>query len=245
MKFGVVVFPGSNCDFDAFAAIRDVLRQPVEYLWHADSDLRQCDCIILPGGFSYGDYLRAGAIARFAPVVEKVVEFARDGGAVLGICNGFQILLEVGLLPGAMLRNSHLRFVHKDVTLRCENRNTPFTSGISDGALLRMPVSHGEGNYYAPPELRRRLADQNQVVFRYVNESGVCTPESNPNGSVDHIAGICSEEGNVVGLMPHPDRATESVLGSTDGIVMFASAVTALQGTAVPTLALQGTNGEA
>lgn len=232
MKFGVVVFPGSNCDFDAYAAIRDVLRQPVEYLWHADSDLKQCDCIILPGGFSYGDYLRAGAIARFAPVVEKVVEFARDGGAVLGICNGFQILLEVGLLPGAMLRNSHLRFVHRDVILRCDNRDTVFTGGIPEGALLRMPVSHGEGNYFAPPDLRSRLEEGRQVVFRYTDVQGVPTPESNPNGSIGNIAGICNEQGNVLGLMPHPDRATESVLGSTDGIALFASAVTALQGTA-------------
>jgi len=232
MKFGVVVFPGSNCDFDAFAAIRDVLHQPVEYLWHADSDLKQCDCILLPGGFSYGDYLRAGAIARFAPVVEKVVEFARDGGAVLGICNGFQILLEVGLLPGAMLKNSHLRFVHKDVILRCENRTTPFTCGLPDGALLRMPVSHGEGNYFAPPDLLARIEERGQVVFRYTDESGVPAPGANPNGSIHNIAGICNEQGNVVGLMPHPDRATEPVLGSTDGIAMFASCVTSLQGTA-------------
>lgn len=235
MKFGIVVFPGSNCDFDAYAAIRDVLRQPVEYLWHADPDLKEADCIILPGGFSYGDYLRAGAIARFAPVVEKVVEFAHSGGAVLGICNGFQILLEVGLLPGAMLKNSHLRFVHKDVILSCENRNTPFTCGIAPGALLRMPVSHGEGNYFAPPELVERLEERNQVVFRYVDPRGVVSPEANPNGSVNHIAGICNEQGNVVGLMPHPDRATESVLGSTDGIALFASAVGALQGAACET----------
>ena len=235
MKFGIVVFPGSNCDFDAYAAIRDVLRQPVEYLWHADSDLKDCDCIILPGGFSYGDYLRAGAIARFAPVVEKVVEFARDGGAVLGICNGFQILLEVGLLPGAMLKNSHLRFVHRDVILSCENRETPFTCGLAPGALLRMPVSHGEGNYFAPPDLLARLEERKQVVFRYVNEQGMATPEANPNGSVHNIAGISSEQGNVVGLMPHPDRATESVLGSTDGIALFASAVTSLRGMACET----------
>jgi phosphoribosylformylglycinamidine synthase len=235
MKFGVVVFPGSNCDFDAYAAIRDVLRQPVEYLWHADADLKQCDCIILPGGFSYGDYLRAGAIARFAPVVDKVVAFARDGGAVLGICNGFQILLEVGLLPGAMLKNSHLRFVHRDVILNCENRETPFTCGIAAGALLRMPVSHGEGNYFAPPQLLARLEERRQVVFRYTDELGVASPEANPNGSVHNIAGICSEQGNVVGLMPHPDRATESVLGSTDGIILFSSAVSALQGTACET----------
>jgi len=230
MKFGIVVFPGSNCDFDAYAAIRDVLKQPVEYLWHADYDLKGSDCIILPGGFSYGDYLRAGAIARFAPVVEKVVEFAKDGGAVLGICNGFQILLEVGLLPGAMLKNSQLRFVHREVLLSCENRKTPFTSSIPEGAILRMPVSHGEGNYFAPPDVVAKLEAASQVVFRYVNAEGVADALGNPNGSVNNIAGICNEQRNVVGLMPHPDRATEEVLGSTDGIAMFASAVQALQG---------------
>ena len=230
MKFGIVVFPGSNCDFDAYAAIRDVLKQPVEYLWHADCDLKGADCVILPGGFSYGDYLRAGAIARFAPVVEKVVEFARDGGAVLGICNGFQILLEVGLLPGAMLKNSQLRFVHREVLLSCENRKTPFTSSIPEGAILRMPVSHGEGNYFAPPDVVAKLEEASQVVFRYVNAEGVADALGNPNGSVNNIAGICNEQRNVVGLMPHPDRATEEVLGSTDGIAMFASAVQALQG---------------
>ncbi len=230
MKFGVVVFPGSNCDFDAYAAIRDILRQPVVYLWHADADLKGADCIILPGGFSYGDYLRAGAIARFAPVIGKVTEFAREGGAVLGICNGFQILLEVGLLPGAMLKNRHLRFVHRDVYLSCENFNTPFTTGIDQGSVLRMPVSHGEGNYFAPPDVVERLEAEGRVVFRYVDAEGRRTPEANPNGSVHDIAGICSEAGNVVGLMPHPDRAVEEVLGSTDGIAMFASAVAALEG---------------
>lgn len=229
MKFGVVVFPGSNCDYDAYMAIKEVLQQPVEYLWHADGDLKGSDCIILPGGFSYGDYLRAGAIARFAPVLEKVVEFATNGGAVLGICNGFQILLEVGLLPGAMLRNRNLRFVHRDVYLRCENTRTSFTCALTEGAVLRMPVSHGEGNYFASPEQLKDIEKNDQVVFRYVDALGKQTDGANPNGSVDDIAGICNDRGNVVGLMPHPDRAVEAVLGSTDGRAMFESAVMALK----------------
>jgi phosphoribosylformylglycinamidine synthase len=230
MKFGVVVFPGSNCDYDAYTAIRDALRQPVEYLWHADADLKGADCIILPGGFSYGDYLRAGAVARFAPVLEKVVQFARDGGPVLGICNGFQILLEAGLLPGAMLKNSNLRFVHRDVYLACENRDTPFTCGVVEGAVLRMPVSHGEGNYYAPPDVIDTLERTNRVVFRYVTRDCERTAAANPNGSINNIAGICNEAGNVVGLMPHPDRAYEAVLGSTDGLALFESPIKALRG---------------
>lgn len=230
MKFGVVVFPGSNCDYDAYTAIRDALRQPVEYLWHADADLKGADCIILPGGFSYGDYLRAGAVARFAPVLEKVVQFARDGGPVLGICNGFQILLEAGLLPGAMLKNSNLRFVHRDVYLACENRDTPFTCGVAEGAVLRMPVSHGEGNYYAPPDVIDMLERTHRVVFRYVTRAGERTVAANPNGSINNIAGICNEAGNVVGLMPHPDRAYEAVLGSTDGLALFESPIKALRG---------------
>jgi phosphoribosylformylglycinamidine synthase len=232
MKFGVVIFPGSNCDYDAYTAIRDVLKQPVEYLWHADADLKGSDCIILPGGFSYGDYLRAGAIARFAPVLDPVVDFARQGGPVLGICNGFQILLEVGLLPGAMLKNCHLRFVHRDVYLACENRNTPFTTALAEDALLRMPVSHAEGNYFAPPDVLTQLEAEGRVAFRYVNARGERAPGANPNGSAHDIAGICNAEGNVVGLMPHPDRAVEAVLGSTDGLAMFASVMQALQGEA-------------
>jgi phosphoribosylformylglycinamidine synthase len=229
MKFGVVVFPGSNCDYDAYAVIRHVLRQPVEFLWHADPDLKGCDCILLPGGFSYGDYLRAGAIARFAPVMEKIVEFANSGGPVLGICNGFQILVEVGLLPGAMLRNRGLRFIHKDVYLSCENRNAPFTCAMEDGAIMRMPVSHGEGNYFAPPEVLAELERHHQVVFRYVTPDGRATADANPNGSVNNIAGVCNAAGNVVGLMPHPDRAVEAVLGSTDGLVFFESAIRSLR----------------
>lgn len=230
MKFGVVVFPGSNCDHDAYMAIKHVLNQPVEYLWHADGDLKGSDCIILPGGFSYGDYLRAGAIARFAPVLEKVVEFAKGGGAVLGICNGFQILLEAGLLPGAMLKNRNLRFVHRDVYLRCENTNTVFTGALEEGAVLRMPVSHAEGNYFASGKQLEEIEEQGQVVFRYVDAQGTRAEGSNPNGSVQDIAGICNDRGNVVGLMPHPDRAIEELLGSTDGRAMFESAVMAIEG---------------
>jgi phosphoribosylformylglycinamidine synthase len=230
MKFGVVVFPGSNCDYDSYTALRDVLRQPVEYLWHADADLKGSDCVVLPGGFSYGDYLRAGAVARFAPVLEKVVDFARSGGPVLGICNGFQILLEAGLLPGAMLRNRDLRFVHRDVYLACENRSTPFSCAIPQGAVLRMPVSHGEGNYFASPDVLARLEGEGRVVFRYVAQDGQRAPGANPNGSAHDIAGICNEAGNVVGLMPHPDRAYEAVLGSTDGLVIFESSIRALKG---------------
>lgn len=230
MKFGVVVFPGSNCDYDAYMAIKHVLNQPVEYLWHADGDLKGSDCIILPGGFSYGDYLRAGAIARFAPVLKKIVDFANGGGAVLGICNGFQILLEVGLLPGAMLRNRNLRFVHRDVYLRCDNTNTLFTGALEEGAVLRMPVSHGEGNYFATAEQLEKIEKKGQVVFKYVNAQGTQTEGSNPNGSVQDIAGICNDRGNVVGLMPHPDRAIEALLGSTDGRAMFESVVMAIEG---------------
>lgn len=232
MKFGVVVFPGSNCDYDAYAAIRHILRKPVEFLWHADRDLKGSDCVILPGGFSYGDYLRAGAVARFSPVMDRVIDFARDGGPVLGICNGFQILLESGLLPGAMLKNRNLRFVHRDVFLKCENYGTPFTCAIEPDAVMRMPVSHGEGNYFAPPEVVAELEQTNRVVFRYVDRNGERAPGANPNGSVADIAGICNESGNVVGLMPHPDRAVESVLGSTDGLAFFESAVQALAGEA-------------
>jgi len=228
----VVVFPGSNCDYDAYAAIRHILRKPVEFLWHADGDLKGSDCIILPGGFAYGDYLRAGAVARFAPVMDKVLGFAREGGPVLGICNGFQVLLESGLLPGAMLKNRNLRFVHKDVFLSCENHETPFTCAIESGAVMRMPVSHGEGNYYASQDVIEELERTNRVVFRYVNHDGDRAAGANPNGSLADIAGICNEAGNVVGLMPHPDRAVESVLGSTDGLAFFESAVRSLAGEA-------------
>ncbi|MCG0278734.1 MAG: phosphoribosylformylglycinamidine synthase subunit PurQ [Thermanaeromonas sp.] len=225
MKFGVIVFPGSNCDQDVYHVIRTVLRQQVNYIWHTETNLEGYDCVVLPGGFSYGDYLRAGAIARFAPVMPAVVEFARQGGLVLGICNGFQILLEAGLLPGAMLRNSCLKFRCQDTYLRVENNSTPFTNHFRKGQVIRMPIAHNEGNYYVDPETLRQLKDKGQVVFRYCTPEGEVTPEANPNGSLENIAGIINEGGNVLGLMPHPERCAEEVLGGIDGRELFASII--------------------
>ncbi|MGI9952237.1 phosphoribosylformylglycinamidine synthase subunit PurQ [Moorellaceae bacterium AZ2] len=225
MKFGVVVFPGSNCDRDVHYALGAVLRQPVDYLWHADTKFTGYDCLVLPGGFSYGDYLRPGAIARFAPIMPAVMDFARQGGLVLGICNGFQILLEAGLLPGAMLRNHCLQFRCQDTYLRVENNATPFTGRFAQGQVVRMPIAHNEGNYYADPETLRRLKERNQIVFRYCTPQGEITPEANPNGSVENIAGLINEEGNVLGLMPHPERCVEELLGGTDGRELFASLI--------------------
>lgn len=223
MKVGVVIFPGSNCDFDAYQAIKLLKESEVVYLWHKSEDLEGCDVVILPGGFSYGDYLRSGAIARFSPIMKKVIEFANNGGFVMGICNGFQILLESGLLPGAMLKNSSLRFSCKEVILRVENNTTPFTKNLDIGSLIRMPVAHGEGNYYAEPKIVEELESNNQVVFRYVNERGEQAPDANPNGSTNGIAGIINSNGNVLGMMPHPERACELILGSIDGIKIFES----------------------
>ncbi len=223
MKFAIVVFPGSNCDHDAHHAVTQVLGQSAELVWHKEISLRGCDVVLLPGGFSHGDYLRTGAIARFSPVMEAVVKFAREGGPVLGICNGFQILLEAGLLPGAMLRNRGLKFRCEQVHLRVEDIDTPFTRRCVVGQVLQMPIAHGDGNYYAPGETLRVLEERRQVVFRYTSQAGVVTDESNPNGSVEAIAGICNEARNVVGLMPHPERACESVLGSEDGRVVLES----------------------
>ena len=223
MKFGVVTFPGSNCDFDAFAAVRDVLKQPVEFLWHGDADLKACDVIILPGGFSYGDYLRAGAIARFSPVMQAVVEFARSGGLVWGICNGFQSLLEAGLLPGAMLKNRSLRFSCRQVYLRTETSSSPYTCGIPEGTVLKVPIAHSEGNYYAPDDVLDALERSGRVAFRYCSPTGKLEDRHNPNGSARYIAGMLSEDGNVLGMMPHPERAVESILGSVDGLRLFES----------------------
>ena len=223
MKFGVVTFPGSNCDFDAFAAVRDILHEPVEFLWHGDADLRGCDVVILPGGFCYGDYLRAGAIARFSPVMKSVIEFARDGGLVWGICNGFQILLETGLLPGAMLKNRSLRFSCRQVYLRTETSSSPYTRNIPEGTVLKIPIAHSEGNYYAPAEVLDDLERARRVVFRYCGSTGELADRFNPNGSARHIAGIINQEGNVLGMMPHPERAVEAILGSEDGLRLFAS----------------------
>ncbi|MDA8443341.1 MAG: phosphoribosylformylglycinamidine synthase subunit PurQ [Peptococcaceae bacterium] len=224
MKFGVVVFPGSNCDADCFHAVQD-LGHPVEYIWHKDLDLKGSDCIILPGGFSYGDYLRTGAIARFSPVMEQVISFAQNGGLVIGICNGFQVLLECGLLPGAMLRNDILQFRCQDSWLRVENTSTPFTNLMHAGQVLRVPIAHGEGNYFIEPEGLLQLEAQGQVLFRYVNQAGQVTPEANPNGSVGNIAGICNATGNVLGMMPHPERCVDELLGGAHGKLIFQSIV--------------------
>ena len=233
MKFGVVVFPGSNCDHDAYYAARDVLGQEAEFLWHKDTGLKGADVIVLPGGFAHGDYLRTGAIARFSPIMPAIQEFARKGGPVLGICNGFQVLLESGLLPGAMLRNRDLKFHCEHVTVRVEQIDTPFTSAASKGQRLRLPIAHGEGNYYAEPDVVRELEANRRVIFRYCDERGEVSDLSNPNGAVNGIAGICNDARNVVGLMPHPERACESPLGSADGLVLFESVVQALSSAGV------------
>lgn len=223
MKFGIVTFPGSNCDYDAYRAVIDILGEEAVYIWHKDHDLQGSDVVILPGGFSYGDYLRAGAIARFSPVMSEVVEHARKGGIVMGICNGFQIACEAELLPGALLRNASLQFVSAPVDLRVENADTLFTSGYEKGQVIRVPIAHGDGRYTASDAELDALEQNNQVLFRYVNRAGETVDESNPNGSARSIAGIVSAEGNVLGMMPHPERALEDMLGSNDGIALFES----------------------
>jgi len=228
VKFGVVVFPGSNCDADTLHAFKDVMGQPAVFLWHKDHDLAGVDCVVLPGGFSYGDYLRSGAIARFSPLMGDVRAFAERGGLVLGICNGFQVLLELGLLPGAMIRNKHLKFLCRHVTLRLENDRTRFTRAGRRGQVLNIPIAHFDGNYYAPPETLKEIEDRGQVVFRYADAEGRVIPEANVNGSLNNIAGLVSAEGNVLGMMPHPERAAESLLGSADGRVIFESMLAAL-----------------
>ncbi len=228
MRFGVVVFPGSNCDEDAYHAATDVFGQQAEYLWHKDTDLKGAEVVILPGGFAHGDYLRTGAMARFSPIMNAVRGFAERGGPVLGICNGFQILLEAGLLPGAMLRNKSLKYRCEHVYLRVEQTDTPFTSAAKPGQILRIPIGHGEGNYYAPPDLLKRLEDNRQVVLRYSDPTGTIAEQWNPNGSVNAIASICNERRNVVGMMPHPERACEPLLGGVDGRMIFESIVSAM-----------------
>ncbi len=225
MKFGVVVFPGSNCDFDTFHALKDIVKQPTTYLWHKDHDLRGVDCVVLPGGFSYGDYLRSGAIARFSPLMQEVREFAEKGGLVLGICNGFQVLLELGLLPGAMLRNKNLKFLCQFVHIRVENDGTRFTRRGKKGQVLKIPIAHFDGNYYAAPEVLKEVEKNKQVVFRYTDEKGRLSEEANVNGSLDCIAGLMNRRGNVMGMMPHPERASEALLGSEDGLVIFKSMI--------------------
>ena len=223
MRVGVVVFPGSNCDRDCVHVLRAVLGQRVDELWSGDATVAGVDVLILPGGFAYGDYLRAGAVAATAPIMPAVRDFAEGGGPVLGICNGFQVLLEAGLLPGAMLRNRSLQFRCASVHVRVESTRTPFTRTLREGQVLRMPVAHGEGNYYAPAARLARLEQDGQIVFRYSDAEGHLSDEANPNGSAHHIAGVCNAAGNVVGLMPHPERASEALLGSTDGRLLFES----------------------
>jgi phosphoribosylformylglycinamidine synthase len=228
MKFGVVVLPGSNCDHDAVHVARDVLGAEVEVLWHKETDLRGADCVIIPGGFAYGDYLRAGALAKFAPVMEPIRRHASEGGMVFGICNGFQVLTEAGLLPGALMRNEHLRFVSRDVFLRVEETDTPFTCELERGAVLRVPIAHGEGNYFADDATLDDLERNRQVIFRYCDAEGRITRESNPNGSARNIAGICNAGRNVLGMMPHPERCAEALLGNTDGFGVFRSIAAAM-----------------
>jgi len=228
MKFAVVVFPGSNCDHDAYHVAKHVLGAEAEFVWHKDTSLGGADVVVLPGGFAHGDYLRTGAIARFSPVMQEVKRFAAAGGPVIGICNGFQVLLESGLLPGAMLRNRSLQYQCEHVFVKVEQTDTPFTLACRPGQVLRIPIAHGEGNYYAEPEVVARLEQNRQVVFRYTTAAGEPAPEANPNGSVNNIAGLCNESRNVVGLMPHPERACELALGSADGLVVFESVVKAV-----------------
>ena len=228
MKFAVVVFPGSNCDHDAYHAAKHVLGQEAQFVWHKETSLGGADVVILPGGFAHGDYLRTGAIARFSPVMTAVKAFADGGGPVLGVCNGFQILLEAGLLPGAMLRNRGLKFICEHVNVRVEETDTPFTSACTKGQVLRIPINHGEGNYYAADDVLDTLERERRVIFRYVDRSGQVSDAANPNGAARSIAGICSERRNVVGMMPHPERACEPMLGSGDGLVLFESVVNEL-----------------
>jgi phosphoribosylformylglycinamidine synthase len=225
MKFGVLVFPGSNCDHDTYNVIAEVAKQPVTFLWHDSEDLQGVDAVLVPGGFAYGDYLRTGAIARFSPVMQSVQRFAAGGGLVLGICNGFQILTEAGLLPGALMRNAGLKYICKQVHLRTETANSPFTNGLAKGDVLKMPIGHMEGNYFCEPEELRRLEAEDRIAFRYATAGGEITPEANPNGSLGNIAGILNEGRNVLGMMPHPDRSSELLLGSADGWKIFASLV--------------------
>lgn len=230
MRFGVVVFPGSNCDRDCFYVIKELLRQPVKYIWHKNTDLNNFGCIILPGGFSYGDYLRTGAVARFSPVMQALTKFARNGGLVVGICNGFQILLEAGLLPGAMLRNENLHFICKQVFVRVENNKTPFTHLYKRNQILKVPIAHNEGNYYIDGEGLKKINENNQIVLRYSSCEGEVKGKFNPNGARDNIAGIINEKGNVLGMMPHPERSAQRLLGSEDGFLIFQSIVEWLKG---------------
>jgi phosphoribosylformylglycinamidine synthase len=232
MRFAVVVFPGTWSDVDCHHVITEVLGQDAEYVWHKETDLSRFDCVILPGGFSYGDYLRSGAIARFSPVMRSVESFAAAGGLVFGICNGFQVLCEAGLLPGALMRNSHLEYRCQWTNLRVESGSSPFTATMSEGQVIRVPIGHGEGNYFADPDTVRDLHETGRVLFRYSTEAGEITGDANPNGSTDNIAGITNVEGNVLGMMPHPERCCEPLLGGDDGRLIFESIVTSLASSA-------------
>ncbi|MBI5642948.1 MAG: phosphoribosylformylglycinamidine synthase subunit PurQ [Deltaproteobacteria bacterium] len=225
MKFGIIVFPGSNCDHDCYHAVKHVFGQDAEYVWHKETSLKGFDCVILPGGFSYGDYLRTGAIARFSPVMNEVIGFAKKGGHVLGICNGFQILTEAGLLPGVLMRNRNLKFICKQVSLKVENNSTPYTASYKQGQVVNIPIAHADGNYFASDSTIKELQDKGRVLFRYSTPDGVITDDANPNGALSNIAGIVNESGNVAGMMPHPERASEDELGSSDGRGVFESII--------------------
>ena len=222
-KFGVVIFPGSNCDQDMIYVLRDIMGQEVVELWHKDTDLKGCDFIVLPGGFSYGDYLRSGAIARFSPIMEKVIEFANKGGYVLGVCNGFQILCEAGLVPGALLHNNDRKFICKNVFIKAENNSTLITSEVPTGKALKIPIAHGEGKYFADEATLKKMNENQQILFRYCDENGNVTEESNPNGTTENIAGVCNATKNVFGMMPHPERAADRELSNEDGLLLFQS----------------------
>jgi phosphoribosylformylglycinamidine synthase subunit PurQ / glutaminase len=230
MKFGVLVFPGSNCDHDTYNVIEQIAQQPVTMLWHESEDLEGCDAILIPGGFAYGDYLRTGAIAHFAPVMQSVKRFAASGGLVLGICNGFQILCESGLLPGALMRNAGLKYICKQVHLRTETTDSPFTNALDKGQVLQIPIGHMEGNYFCDESTLATLTREDRIAFRYATPAGEITREANPNGSLENIAGILNEGRNVLGMMPHPDRSSEALLGSADGFPVFQSMIQALNG---------------
>jgi phosphoribosylformylglycinamidine synthase len=229
MRFGIVVFPGTNCDRDCWHVVKRVLNCDAEFVWHEERDVSRFDCIILPGGFSYGDYLRVGAVARFSPVMESVRNFAERGGLVIGICNGFQILVEAGLLPGALVRNKTTHFICKFVNLRVENANTPFTNQCKVGQVLKIPIAHNDGRFFCDEETLKRLERNGQIVFRYCTPEGEVTEDANPNGSIENIAGIVNERGNVLGMMPHPERASEKLLGSEDGLLIWHSILSTLE----------------
>jgi phosphoribosylformylglycinamidine synthase I len=222
-KFGVVIFPGSNCDQDMIYVLRDIMKQEVVELWHKDTDLKGCDFIVLPGGFSYGDYLRSGAIARFSPIMEKVIEFANKGGYVMGVCNGFQILCEAGLVPGALLHNNERKFICKNVYIKAQTNDTLVTSAVPATKALKIPIAHGEGKYFADAETLKQMNANGQILFRYCDENGNISDESNPNGAIENIAGVCNAGKNVFGMMPHPERAADTTLSNSDGKLIFES----------------------